>query len=205
MDTTTLATSFISLNREYAKGFNAGNLDSSPAKKCAIVACMDCRVNVERMLGLDLGDAHIIRSAGADARAALTSLTVSQHIMGVEQIHIVKHTRCGMQNDANDILRKIVDSVKQKKTSASEAEIAKSLQDMSFRTWDNLEAAVESDVEAVRSNIATVASVTGWIYDVNKGEIRRITETLPPIEMDKSAEPDAFGGQHGPQKVFLTA
>ena len=80
---------------KHAEGFDKGNLPMPPAKKLAIVACMDARVNPYPILGLELGDAHVIRNAGGVVTDdALRSLAISQHLLGTEEIVLIHHTRC---------------------------------------------------------------------------------------------------------------
>src|SRR5437879_9083514 len=84
-------------NEAYARNFNLGQLPMPPARKLAIVACMDARLSVEQLLGLKTGDAHIIRNAGGIVTDdALRSLIISHHLLGTEEFIIINHTDCGM-------------------------------------------------------------------------------------------------------------
>ena len=85
-------------NRTFAQGFSAGGLPGRPARGIAVVACMDARLDPLPLLGLDLGDAHVIRNAGGVVTEdTIRSLTVSQHALGTREVLLVHHTRCGMQ------------------------------------------------------------------------------------------------------------
>jgi carbonic anhydrase len=81
----------------YAAAFDKGHLRSAPAKKVAVVACMDARLNPYGILGLGEGDAHVIRNAGGVVTdEEIRSLAISQHMLGTEEIVLIHHTDCGM-------------------------------------------------------------------------------------------------------------
>src|SRR5213078_460565 len=84
-------------NRQYADSFEKGDLPMPPARKLAVLACMDARLDVHKILGLDEGDAHVIRNAGGVATDdAIRSLVISQRLLGTEEIVLIHHTDCGM-------------------------------------------------------------------------------------------------------------
>src|SRR5512142_3339370 len=84
-------------NEAYARNFNQANLAMPPAKKVAVVACMDARLTIEPMLGLKTGEAHIIRNAGGIVTEdALRSLIISEQLLGTGEVIIINHTDCGM-------------------------------------------------------------------------------------------------------------
>ena len=84
-------------SKRYAESFDKGDLPLPPAKKLAVVACMDARLIPTRVLGLDEGDAHVIRNAGGMiAEDEIRSLSISQHLLGTEEIILIHHTECGM-------------------------------------------------------------------------------------------------------------
>src|SRR6201993_1198344 len=90
----------------YAEGFDKGNLPMPPGKHVAIVACMDARLNVYGVLGLTEGDAHVIRNAGGVVSDdAIRSLTISQRLLGTEEIILIHHTGCGMLTFSDDELK----------------------------------------------------------------------------------------------------
>src|SRR5207245_11597297 len=85
-------------NEQYANGFDKGQLPLPPAKKLAVVACMDARLHVSKILGLNEGDAHVIRNAGgAVTDDAIRSLAISQRLLGTEEVIWIHHTDCAMQ------------------------------------------------------------------------------------------------------------
>jgi carbonic anhydrase len=84
-------------NTRFAEGFSAGGMPGRPARGIAVVACMDARLDPLPLLGLELGDAHVIRNAGGVVTEdTIRSLTVSQHALGTREVLLVHHTRCGM-------------------------------------------------------------------------------------------------------------
>ena len=93
-------------NASYASAFDTsdkGDLPLPPARKLAVVACMDARLNVHGLLGLELGDAHVIRNAGGVVSDdALRSLVISQRLLGTEEIILIHHTDCGMLTFRDD-------------------------------------------------------------------------------------------------------
>src|SRR6266550_1483232 len=84
-------------NSGYARAFNLGHLPLPPARKLAVVACMDARLTIQPMLGLKTGEAHIIRNAGGIiTEDALRSLIISHYLLGTQEFMIINHTDCGM-------------------------------------------------------------------------------------------------------------
>src|ERR1700675_1755890 len=93
-------------NEAYAKGFDKGQLPLPPAKKLAVVACMDARLHVSKILGLNEGDAHVIRNAGgAVTDDAIRSLAISQRLLGTEEVILIHHTDCGMLTFTDDAVK----------------------------------------------------------------------------------------------------
>src|ERR1700739_3707067 len=87
----------VAANRQYAADFKLGNLAMPPARKLAIVACMDARMSLEAMVGLEKGEAHIIRNAGGIVTEdAVRSLIISHYLLGTQEFIIINHTDCGM-------------------------------------------------------------------------------------------------------------
>ena len=93
-------------NESYAQNFALGQLPMPPARKLAVVTCMDARLTVEQVLGLKTGDAHIIRNAGGIVSDdTLRSLIISHHLLGTQQFMIINHTDCGMLTFKDEELR----------------------------------------------------------------------------------------------------
>src|SRR3954454_17111386 len=93
---------------DYAAAFDGGELPASPAKRVAVLACMDARLNAYALFGLSEGDAHVIRNAGGVvSEDALRSLSISQALLGTEEILLLHHTYCGMQGSEAEMLEKL--------------------------------------------------------------------------------------------------
>src|SRR5437764_8210452 len=87
----------------YARGFDKGQLPLPPARKLAVVACMDARLHLSKILGLKEGDAHVIRNAGgAVTDDVIRSLAISQRLLGTEEVVLIHHTDCGMLTFTDD-------------------------------------------------------------------------------------------------------
>jgi len=95
----------IEANRGYRRDFTAGRLPMPPRRRVAIVTCMDARILPSRILGLDVGDAHVIRNAGGRAAEAVRSLVISQQLLGTREVAVIHHTDCGMLTFTNEALR----------------------------------------------------------------------------------------------------
>src|SRR4026209_846709 len=96
-------------NEAYAASFDKGDLPLPPAKKVAVVACMDARLNPYGLLGLSEGDAHVIRNAGGVATDdEIRSLAISQRLLGTEEIILIHHTDCGMLTFTDDDFRRTI-------------------------------------------------------------------------------------------------
>src|SRR5919201_1514225 len=150
---------------DYAAEFSKGELASPPSRRVAVVTCMDARLITSRFLGLDEGDAHVIRNAGGCAREALRSLAVSQHLLGTNEIAVIRHTDCGMGKYSNDqIAEKIADA-----TGGDTSGI-------DFRPFTDLEQAGREDVAFLKASdlIASDSVIRGFVYDVKTGMVREV-------------------------------
>ena len=98
-------------NKNFQSGFHSGTLPAPPARKIAIVTCMDARMHPEKFLGLRFGDAHVIRNAGGRiSDDALRSLVVSQRMLGTEEVVVIHHTQCGKVTSFCSLLRHSTDT-----------------------------------------------------------------------------------------------
>src|SRR5437660_9105688 len=94
----------------YARSFDKGSLPLPPAKHLAVLACMDARLDVHKILGLDEGDAHVIRNAGGVvSEDAIRSLVISQRLLGTEEIILIHHTDCGMVTFKDDEVKQAIE------------------------------------------------------------------------------------------------
>lgn len=158
-------------NEEYARSFTLGDLSMPPARKLAVVACMDARLTIEPMLGLKTGDAHIIRNAGGIVTEdALRSLLISHHLLGTQEVAIINHTDCGMLTFRDEELRA---QLQQKSGAAAVAPAH-------FHAFTDLEENVRQQIQKVRSHpwVPPGITVRGFIYDVRTGRLNEVATGL---------------------------
>ncbi len=155
-------------NEEYARTFTLGALPLPPARKLAILACMDARLTVEQVLGLKTGEAHIIRNAGGIATEdAVRSLIISHHLLGTQEFMVINHTDCGMLTFTDDELAARL----RQQTSAAAVAPAR------FFAFKSLEDNVREQVHKIKSHpwIPRDIPVRGFIYDVRTGRLQEVT------------------------------
>ncbi|KAJ4483525.1 carbonic anhydrase [Lentinula aciculospora] len=169
---------FADKNAVYAKTFDKGELPVPPSKKLLIVTCMDARIedSCYKSLGLELGEAHIVRNAGGSARDAFRSILISQRLLGTREIAVFHHTNCGMQSFTAPQLRNLVKSDAQSKPSNEKEEIEKTVDDMEFYEFSDLEGSVREDVKFLKGNLLVLnqTKITGWVYDTTTGKVRQV-------------------------------
>ncbi|MDQ3044264.1 MAG: carbonic anhydrase [Chloroflexota bacterium] len=156
----------LAANARYAAGFTKGDLPMPPGRNVAILVCMDARIDPAKALGLEDGDAHVIRNAGGVAAEALRSLAISQELLGTREIVVIHHTDCGMLTFTNDeIRRRLTDSLG--------AEAAAHAADIDFLPFSDLEQSVRDDLATIRASplIRPGTAVTGLVYDVKSGRV----------------------------------
>ncbi|MGB7449867.1 MAG: carbonic anhydrase [Ornithinimicrobium sp.] len=152
--------------RSYADSFHRGDLPLPPARGVAVVACMDARLNVYGLLGLNEGDGHVIRNAGGVVTAdALRSLAISQRLLGTTEIVLIHHTDCGMLTFTDDQFRSSIEA----DTGVKPA--------WSAETFTDLDADVRQSIARIGADtsIPTKDSVRGFVYDVSTGDLREVT------------------------------
>jgi len=162
---TKLKTDFLTANEKYAENFKDGDLLATPSKKIAVLSCMDARISIKDILGLKLGDAHVIRNAfGIATDDAIRSLIISHELLGTEEFIVINHTDCGML--------KYKDEELQKKISEKFNIDASSLK---FYTFPNLEDNVKEQIKKIKSSpFFPNVPVHGYIYDVKTGKLKNI-------------------------------
>src|SRR6185312_8179980 len=158
---------FLSANQRYAAAFNKGDLAAPPARHVAILTCMDARLDPAKFLGLEEGDAHVIRNAGGVVSDdALRSLIISHWLLGTEEALVIAHTGCGMLTFTNDDLHsKLADE-----TGADATGI-------DFLPFPDLDDSVRASVERVRSSdlLPESFTATGYVYDCSTGALREVS------------------------------
>jgi carbonic anhydrase len=153
-------------NRAFAERFDAGTLETAPARSLVVLTCMDARLDPARFCGLALGDAHVIRNAGGRASDdAIRSLIISSRLLGTNEFVVIHHTECGMLTFTDDDLR--AELVRVTGADAS---------DLEFLPFSDLEQSVREDVDRIRHDrfLPPAAVVSGHIYDVRTGELREV-------------------------------
>lgn len=155
----------LSNNDNYAATFDKGDLPMPPGKQTAVLACMDARLNVYGILGLNEGEAHVIRNAGGVVTDdAIRSLTISQRLLGTKEIILIHHTDCGMLTFTDDAVKQQI------------------LEDTGIKPRFALEAFPDLD-DDVRQSIARIKDspfvphtdqIRGFVYEVETGKLREV-------------------------------
>ena len=152
-------------NESYARSFKKGDLPLPPAKGVAVLACMDARLDVHKILGLEEGEAHVIRNAGGVATDdAIRSLVISQRLLGTKEIVLIHHTDCGMLTFKDDDVKgQIAAEVGIKPAFALEA-------------FGDLEGDVRQSIARIQASpfIPNKSSVRGFVYDVKTGRLNEV-------------------------------
>ena len=128
---------------------------------------MDARIDPAAAFGINLGDAHVIRNAGGNAKDALRSILISEHLLGTREIILVKHTGCGMLTFTNtDALKVVANNVGTGILSST----------FDFQPFPDLEQGVKDDVEWLKGNAALAkdVAISGWVYEVETGKTKHI-------------------------------
>ena len=149
----------------YASGFDKGALPMPPGRKVAVVACMDARLNPYGLLGLEEGDAHVIRNAGGVVTDdVIRSLAISQRLLGTQEIILIHHTDCGMLTFRDDDFRRqIQDDVGVRPPWAAEA-------------FPDAAEDVRQSVARIEASpfIPKKGAVRGFVYEVESGRLREV-------------------------------
>jgi len=149
----------------YASTFDKGDLPLPPARKVAVLACMDARLNPYGLLGLNEGDAHVIRNAGGVVTDdEIRSLSISQRLLGTEEIILIHHTDCGMLTFSDDEFRHGI----QAETGIKPPWAAEAFAD--------LDEDVRQSIARIKASpfIPLTDSVRGFVYDVHDGSLREV-------------------------------
>jgi carbonic anhydrase len=153
-------------NRQWLPSFAWGGLDVRPRRQMAILTCMDSRYAAQSPMGMDQGNAHVIRNAGGRVTDdAIRSLVLSAHALGTRGCVVIHHTKCGLHGASNDDLRTKVREATGQDASTIE-----------FMPFDDLEQSVREDVLAVRACTLLPADyqVLGFTYDVDTGVLTHV-------------------------------
>lgn len=152
-------------NDAYARSFAKGHLPASPAKRVAVVTCMDARLDVHRILGLEEGDAHVIRNAGgAVTDDTIRSLVISQRLLGTDEIIVMHHTECGMLTFRDEDLKRQIES---------ETGIRPPF---AFEAFADLAGDVRQSVARIRASpfVPRKGKIRAFVYDVRSGRLDEV-------------------------------
>ena len=156
---------YLEHNAEYAAVFSKGNLPVQPAKQVAIVACMDARLETGALLGMEEGEAHVIRNAGGVVTDdVIRSLAISQRLLGTREVMLIHHTDCGMMKFTGDELK---------------AEIEKETgirPHFAMETFANLESNLRQSIARINASpfIVHKDGIRGFVYEVETGRLREV-------------------------------
>jgi carbonic anhydrase len=177
----------IQANKRYAADFGAkGDLAMPPARRFAILTCMDARLDPAKLAGLVKGDAHVLRNAGGRASDdAIRSLVISYKLLGTREWFVIHHTNCGMEFFTNDIMRgllasslepaSLVGGVWKDAGRGPGSRAAEFIEWLPIRDQDQ---SVIDDIERIRSHplVPQDIAIYGYIYDVASGRLNEVTE-----------------------------
>jgi carbonic anhydrase len=152
-------------NQTYAGTFDRGDLPLPPSRRLTVLTCMDARILPSRALGLEEGDAHVIRNAGGRARDALRSLIISQRLLGTRELAIIHHTDCGMLTFTNRDLREKV-----------REDLGQDTGEFDFLPFQDLDESVRQDIEFLQATqlLNPDTLIRGFVYDVKTGKLREV-------------------------------
>ncbi|MDE3096064.1 MAG: carbonic anhydrase [Chloroflexota bacterium] len=155
----------LAANERYAASFTAGGLPPAPARRVAVLTCMDARMDPAKFLGLGDGDANVLRNAGGRVHPdVIRSLVVSYELLGTRELVVVHHTDCGMLGLSNAYMR---GRLRARGVDAGRID---------FLPFDDLDQSVRDDVDALRASplIAGDTRIVGLVYDVHSGRLRQV-------------------------------
>jgi carbonic anhydrase len=146
-------------NEGYTQRFAKGDLPMPPGRRFAVVTCMDARLDPAKFLGLEEGDAHVIRNAGGIVTDdALRSLVISHHLLGTQEAFVIVHTRCGMLSFKDEELQERLGT------------------DMQFHAFPDLEESVRTSLRKIRESQLLPSSFQGrgFVYEIETGRLRDV-------------------------------
>jgi carbonic anhydrase len=157
---------FLSNNAAFAAGFSEPDVPVVPARGTVVLTCMDARINVSALLGLENGDAHVIRNAGGVATdEVLRSLVISQRLLGTREIMVIHHSDCGMMTFTDEGLRKEIHD-----------ETGVDLP-FALEAFDDLDEDVRRSIARIKTSpfVPHTDAIRGFVYDVETGNLREVS------------------------------
>jgi carbonic anhydrase len=151
-------------NLAYAERFEGAALEKSPRLKLAVLACMDARLDPYALLGIGAGDAHLLRNAGGNVTDdAIRSLAISQHLLGTEEVIVIRHTDCGMQSFTDEEFAERLERTAGRRP------------DWSGGAFADLEGDLRASLERLReSPFLLHPNVRGFVFDVETGRLGEV-------------------------------
>ena len=134
-------------------------LSARPSRKLAVVTCMDARIDVFAVLGLTLGEAHVMRNAGGRVTEdVLRSLALSTHVLGVESVVVMQHTKCGLAGVTDEELQRLTGA------------------NLAFFPIDDHAGALQEDIDLLAATpyLGLIREITGCVYDVENGDVEEL-------------------------------
>jgi carbonic anhydrase len=162
----TATADLLKANEAFAASFDKGDLEIVPAKPVLVLTCIDARLDPARMLGLDIGDAHVVRNAGGRATDdAIRSATISSWLLGTREFVVIHHTNCGMTLFTDDVLHGRIRD-----------ETGIDVSDQEYLSFTDPEESLRDDVARLRDvkTFPQDVSVSGYLYDVRDGTLREV-------------------------------
>ncbi len=158
---------FLANNARYAESFDKGDVPLPPGRKTAVVACMDARIETGALLGLEEGDAHVIRNAGGVVTDdVLRSLTISQRLLGTREIILIHHTDCGMVTFSDDAVKAQIEADTGVRPS------------FALEAFPDVEEDVRQSIRRIEACpfIPEKGQIRGFVYDVATGKLDEVSQ-----------------------------
>lgn len=162
---------FVEANRRWRQSFAWGALDVRPRMHVAILTCMDSRYTAQGILGVGMGDTHVIRNAGGRVTDdAIRSLVLSAHVLGTRTCVVIHHSKCGLYGTSNEAIRERVREATGVDPAAVDA--------IDFQPFADMEESVREDLKRLRDCrlLPEDYEVMGFVYDVDTGELTPVPE-----------------------------
>jgi carbonic anhydrase len=177
----------LAANQSYVEGFgDKGSLALPPARRFAILTCMDARLDPAKFAGLAEGDAHVIRNAGGRASDdAIRSLIISHKLLGTNEWFVIHHTDCGMETFTDEVMRSLLsqslDTAELREDGWHDVGHGPGSSEGDFIDWLTIKSQAESvasDVRRIRSHplVPGLVAIYGYVYDVRTGQLVEVAE-----------------------------
>ncbi len=153
-------------NKAFAESFDKRDLQVPPSRGVVVLTCIDARIDPATMLGLELGEAHILRNAGGRATEdVIRSATISSWLLGTREFLVIHHTDCGMTKFTDDVLHEKIRDETGADVSGDE-----------YLSFSDVDESVKEDVARLRDvkTLPDDVTVSGYVYDVGTGQLREV-------------------------------